>query len=68
MFFYIDGVEVGQFMISSAGGAQTAVDANGPLVYANNTLPLGNHTLRIQNGPSTNESTSLMMLDKIVYT
>jgi hypothetical protein len=63
MTFLIDTLPVGTFTLSSI--ARNTFQYNA-LVFADESLTLGNHTLIIQNG-QLGGSKSLVMLDYILY-
>jgi hypothetical protein len=63
MTFFIDGVQVGTFSQPGVGTGNFTYNVN---VYANDTLPPGNHTLTLQNG-HTDGPDSLALLDYITY-
>ncbi|KAJ7923044.1 hypothetical protein B0H13DRAFT_2185293 [Mycena leptocephala] len=62
--FYLDGVQVGTLLRTAVEPA--GYEYNVP-VYANPSIPQGQHTLVMQNG-RPNGIQSLMILDSIVYT
>lgn len=64
MIFTIDLQQVGTFSYSPVAG-QSGFLYNA-LVYCNESLPAGNHTLTIQSGHSGGPA-SIIMLDRIVY-
>ena len=63
MSFLIDYEPAGSFARAPQGGV--LFDYN-VLVFANDTLPLANHTLTIQNG-HVGGPKSLVLLDYVVY-
>lgn len=64
MTFSIDEQQVGYYQFEASGGDVYAYDV---LVYANDTLDMGNHTLTIQNGRPDGRQ-YLMFLDYITFT
>ncbi|KAJ7151492.1 hypothetical protein C8R46DRAFT_1122167 [Mycena filopes] len=64
MTFYMDGVEVGAFVLPALGSA--GFDYSVP-VYVNSALPPGQHTFTLQNGHQDGAS-ALAILDSIIYT
>ncbi|KAI0344072.1 hypothetical protein BDW22DRAFT_1327404 [Trametopsis cervina] len=63
MTFFIDGGAVGGYFLAPSGSE--TYDYN-VLVYANNSLTPGTHSLTVQNG-AVGAPKSLMLLDYIVY-
>jgi hypothetical protein len=64
MVFWIDGQAVGSFTKPPSG--QDSYQYN-VVVYQNGSLPSGKHTFTLQNG-QLGGATSLVLLDRIVYT
>jgi len=64
MTFFIDTSLVGTFSSPSSGSQDCEYNFN---VYANKSLPLGNHTITIQSGRAADEQGSSILLDYITY-
>lgn len=64
MSFFIDATLVGTFSSPSSGNQDYVYDFN---VYANESLPLGNHTITIQSGRPADTQSSTILLDYITY-
>lgn len=61
--FFIDGARVGTFTHTTTGDGTFLYNST---LYANSTLPYGNHIFKMQNGQPQDVS-SLVLFDYVVY-